>query len=57
MKRLLFIIELLFLSILSAFTQDKIDKPTFEKIVDYANCKYLMRNMMLGNHTLKIPMK
>jgi len=42
MKRLLFIIELLFLSILSAFTQDKIDKPTFEKIVDYANCKYLM---------------
>jgi hypothetical protein len=27
---------------ISIFAQNKIDKATFEKLVDYANCQYLM---------------
>lgn len=42
MKKFILISITLFLCVISGTAQNKIDKPTFEKLVDYANCKYLM---------------
>jgi len=42
MKKHLFIFGVIVSCSLSVFTQNKMDKATFEKLVDYANCQYLM---------------
>ena len=40
MRKIAIIFRMFILCSIAGFTQNKIDKSTFEKLVDYANCKY-----------------